>query len=284
MRSTIKRLFFTSLFSALAAFTPTAVAFCQSIPELVTDRPDQTESAQTVPSGWLQIETGVMYEQSAIPYGQGLTVRTWTSPAILFRYGLVNGLELRLGSAFVVESQDGSTTSENREFARESVARGTEALSLGFKYCLTDWESLPIAAMVMFALPSTVAGDFAANNPAGELRIAAEHSPADWLSLGINLAAERDFRENQTGFHYTAVAGLDLITDFGFFIEVYGSQDADEKSFLHRFDGGLTALLDPNLQIDFSAGVGISGENTGSSSNDWFVSTGISYRFAFTGG
>ncbi|QQS35781.1 MAG: hypothetical protein IPM56_16290 [Ignavibacteriales bacterium] len=29
-----------------------------TVPELVTDRPDKTESASIVPVGWLQIETG----------------------------------------------------------------------------------------------------------------------------------------------------------------------------------------------------------------------------------
>ncbi|MFW6371118.1 MAG: hypothetical protein ACOC10_07950 [Bacteroidota bacterium] len=39
------------------------------IPELVTDRPDQTESATTVPNNSLQIETGYVFQSDEIENG-----------------------------------------------------------------------------------------------------------------------------------------------------------------------------------------------------------------------
>lgn len=50
------------LISTLFLFFAVALQAQQQVPDLVTDRPDQTESAATVPKHFLQIETGFILE------------------------------------------------------------------------------------------------------------------------------------------------------------------------------------------------------------------------------
>ena len=63
-------------------------------PELITDRPDQTESAHTVPPWLFQIELGAAYGESQD--GSEKTVLQ-SIPQALVRIGLSRRFEIRLG-------------------------------------------------------------------------------------------------------------------------------------------------------------------------------------------
>ena len=73
----------------------------ETTPPLITDRPDATESPNTVPKGSLQIETGAFYtsfeENSA---GNSIELETIGYNTTLLRYGLLKNMELRLGWNF----------------------------------------------------------------------------------------------------------------------------------------------------------------------------------------
>ena len=73
----------------LIAPVGTGVARGQS-PDMVTDRPDQTESATVVPRGLLQVETGYLFARDG-------DVDGYAVPGTLFRLGLGGRLELRIG-------------------------------------------------------------------------------------------------------------------------------------------------------------------------------------------
>jgi len=65
--------------------------------QIVTDRPDQTESSSTVGIGNLQIESGILVGYT----GNEITsVRQILLPTNLLRYGLTQEIELRLLSQF----------------------------------------------------------------------------------------------------------------------------------------------------------------------------------------
>ena len=61
-------------------------SFSQNI---ITDRPDQTESSSTIPLKSLQIEAGVLFQKSG-------GVQSNAYPSILWRYGIAEKFELRL--------------------------------------------------------------------------------------------------------------------------------------------------------------------------------------------
>ena len=64
-------------------------------PDMVTDRPDQTESAAVVPRGLLQVETGYLFARDGDVDGHAV-------PGTLFRLGLGGRLELRIGHVGIV--------------------------------------------------------------------------------------------------------------------------------------------------------------------------------------
>src|SRR2546430_930614 len=74
-------------------------------PELVTDRPDYTESSDIVSPGLLQFESGMSYEGTD---RDGVHSRSLTVPGALMRIGLVPRLELRLGAdGFLAQTVNG---------------------------------------------------------------------------------------------------------------------------------------------------------------------------------
>src|SRR5688572_15602552 len=63
-------------------------------PELVTDRPDQTESTATVPAGRVQIEAGATFISDE---EESVEIELSQFPGTLVRIGLSERFELRLG-------------------------------------------------------------------------------------------------------------------------------------------------------------------------------------------
>ena len=98
----------------------TGVARAQS-PDMVTDRPDQTESAAVVPRGLLQVETGYLFARDG-------DVDGYAVPGTLFRIGLGGRLELRIGHAGIV---GGSLVSHSLRPKRARVADGRGLVANG---------------------------------------------------------------------------------------------------------------------------------------------------------
>ena len=69
-------------------------ATAEDPPELITDRPDQTESPNTVPLGFYQLELGATFNVNEIGSFRNETLSV---PETLLRIGLSDRLELRLG-------------------------------------------------------------------------------------------------------------------------------------------------------------------------------------------
>src|SRR5215510_13930761 len=70
-----------------------------TVPDLVTDRPDFTESSEVVGHRVVQIESGLTLEQS------DATTRQVTAPQVLVRYGIGRLFELRFaGDGFISQS------------------------------------------------------------------------------------------------------------------------------------------------------------------------------------
>ena len=63
--------------------------------DIVTDRPDQTESSSTVGNKTVQVEMGVMYLTAS-----GNDFESFMGPQMLLRYGIANGVELRFATQY----------------------------------------------------------------------------------------------------------------------------------------------------------------------------------------
>ena len=222
--------------------------------ELVTDRPDQTESSVVVPPGYFQLETGWGITGKAGDHTQEF-------PSTLFRIGIIPSVELRVGI-------NGHAWETAESFPRP------EDGELGAKFHLWPEGGWIPEAGLLFSVSVPRRAD-----PA--LRLALSHNLSDRISFAYNLGASWESEadgdqdlDRLSVFQYTATLGLGLNGRTGAFVEVFGdlpmSAEGDPE---HLLDGGLTYLLRDNLQLDAFAGVGLSQD-----ADDWIAGAGITLR------
>lgn len=270
------------LFLLLTFLTSAPYATAQEEPaELVTDRPDQTESPIVVPPGSVQIETGAAYtadEEDAVDY-----------LSTLLRVGLTRRLELRL-----------ATAGWNKVLEEDESPNFGDA-ELGAKVRLWDENGWRPEAALLLSTSIPIGSDtVSTNSPDPAFRFSFAHTLTERLSLGYNVGMawettqaaptryirlsttapqfsilEREAPEHTLAkLEYTASLGIGITDRLGAFIEVYGDTPLNAHSdTAHALDGGFTYLLRPNVQLDISGGVGLN-----DAADDWFVGAGLSFR------
>ena len=234
------------------------------IPELITDRPDQTESSSVVPHKSLQIETGFLLENDE---SEELVKKSFAYNTTLFRYGLLENFELRLGLEYLGQRTDVKNTDLSNTVKRLSP------LYTGFKVRISDeqgWKP-EMAFLGGLVLPFTAIGNFKPTYTAASMRFSFSHTFSERVSLGYNLGAEWDGFTAEPGFFYSMALGIGMTEKLGMFLESYGLIPEKSESE-HMFDAGFTYLLLPNLQFDISGGIGLY------NAFDHFISFGLSYR------
>lgn len=245
--------------------------------ELVTDRPDQTESAVTVPDGSLQVEVGVQLERDQ---ASGRSSVRFEAPGTLLRWGLSERFELRLAWPGAIWSEITSNAAGER---RRDRSRGVTDPEVGAKLgwlARGNGDRLDLALLGHLTLP---AGDDELGSPRADpsLRICASLPVNDRVDVGLNLGWETASTARPSGgqttatrWIYTVAAGFDLSPRWGAFVELFGDLPAsDPTPAAHSLDAGLTLLLSPRLQLDLVAGRGWS-----RAAPDRFVGLGISVR------
>lgn len=114
--------------------------------------------------------------------------------------------------------------------------------------------------------------------PAAVLVLAHELGPR--VALGYNVGLFWDWEASGTTtvgltwWRYTATLGIGVSERVGAFVVSYGHVGLGNATpSEHALDGGLTLRLRPNLQLDASGGLGVSGV-----APEWFVGLGVSVR------
>jgi len=278
---------FRSLALAVMLFCIGSAGHAQQEP-IVTDRPDQTESASIVPTGWLQIEAGVLRESSEEKYphysssGYSTLTEEYTSlqlPGVLVRLGLNEQMELRIGVGYINDKF--SIASRDLTQTRQ----GFDAFSLGTKVAVSEEDGLIPQSAILAALtiPGTGAKHFESEWLVPEIRFAFAHTLSDRFSFGYNIAAMWDGESARHIGYYSFVIGAGLVYDVSCFAEVYGELPGDTYP-LHRFDAGLTWLITNDLQLDASYGIGLTDPANDMKGMPFayamesFVSAGVSWR------
>jgi len=226
---------------------PSGVAAQKSDDEpLVTDRPDFTESSETIHPRRVQLEFGYTFDRSG-------DVETHTVGEILARVGVRDNLELRLGinSYANIDSPGGELS-------------GPEDTFLGLKIKLLEGQGEHSEAVPHIAL---VGGT---SVPTGGDEITTdEWEPEFVLSLAWDLS-ERFALGSNLGFAYLAAGedrfrqvsgiialGYSLSGKVGTYVEYYGflpsGEDVPNTGYLN---GGFTYLVNNDFQLDIRAGVG----------------------------
>ena len=227
-------------------------------PELVTDRPDRTESATVVPRGLLQVETGYLFAREG-------GVDSFAAPGTLFRIGLGGRTELRLGHAGVVGAEG---------------RRGAGDSEVGAKVNLipqADGWRPELALLGGLSLPTGGDG-FSSGGADPSFLVAFAHEPAPGVSLGYNAGAawesSSDLQNRDAFVVYSLALGISLTDRLGAFLELFGDRQVTaEVATGAAVDGGLTFLLTDVLQLDVAVGRGLR-----EPADDLFVGTGVSLR------
>jgi hypothetical protein len=251
-----------SLLLIATCTVPTALR-AQAGPPLITDRPDQTESAVVVPRGAFQLEVGGTHSDAG--------ARTTNLGGALLRVGVAAPVEFRLGFAgWHVLAQDPANLS------------GFGDLDVGAKVVLTPGNGPSPAVAILGYVTLPVGHEaFGAGGLDPHVRAALAHELPGGFGLGYNVGATWTTETDQTGAEslrtdaiYTVTLGRSLAERLGAFVEGFGvwGLSAGRDSW-HALDAGLTYALRPNLQLDVAAGLGLS-----DAAENWFVGGGISVR------
>ncbi len=256
-----------------ALLLPSPPAGAEEAAELVTDRPDQTESSVVVPRGSYQLELGWTFSRDD---DGGARVEVHELPGTLLRVGLSDKVELRLGWVGFIDAEarfGGFTASED----------GIGDAELGVKIHLAE-ERGGRPEMALLLSTSVPSGDdgFTSDRFDPALRLALAHTLSERVSLGYNLGlafgselGEDGELDTVSNAFYTVALGFGLNDRWGAFVELYGDIPASASGGpANAFDGGFTYLVRDNLQLDVAAGVGLS-----DAAEDWFVGLGLSVRW-----
>lgn len=245
------------------AWIPSA-AYAQAEPPvqpLVTDRPDFTESAETVAAQQVQIEAGYTFtrEEGADEHALG---------EVLVRIGLLDRIELRVGlSSYVWMDGHGADDA------------GLEDPSIGAKIELADspaGSGARPAVAILAGITTPGADDFDEGvwQPEAKLALAWELGS---MGLGSNVGyawvQEADERIHQLSA--SAALGFDLAERLGGYVELFGFAPVDpggRDALLAN--GGVTFLVHPDLQFDARIGAGLAGP-----APDVFVGVGVAHRW-----
>lgn len=226
--------------------------------ELITDRPDQSESAVTVLPGSIQIETGFIFEKLI---ESNIKLENYTITGTLLRYGIIDDVELRFGTAYLISSA-------------QSSVDGFGDFLLGTKVNIlkADRQAIDFGILAHALLPI---GNAAFNPVKVEPEIIAALSKSinNNVSVSMNFGGSWSSIIDEAFLIYSTALGLAINSKISFFTEVYGNVFSS-FSPIHNFNGGIIYLLSDDLQLDLSGGRGITGVES-----YWFISSGLSIRF-----
>jgi hypothetical protein len=243
--------------------------FAQAVPDstkahspIQTDRPDQTEASSVIPLGSLQVEVGLLRQKDS---KNGQTTVDYLYPTALFRYGILERLELRLIAGYhrTTGPDDGDTPN----------ARGLDAIAVGTKiYVAEENGPFPEIAFIGHLTFPSGSSAFKPAYVAPDFRLSFAHTLSDKLSLGYNVGYEWDGDSPSGSGIYTLAVGTALGERWGAYAELFGEKPEHGK-WRHSADAGFTFSPRYNLQFDISAGVGLNKK-----APDYYLSTGFSFR------
>jgi len=208
---------------------------------LITDRPDQTESSSTVEFGSLQVESGFLLGFSDENFN---STRQILLPTTLFRYGLTSGIELRIMSQF-------ESIKNNWQ-----IIEGISDLEVGAKIQLLKKENVNIEiAFLSHLIIPTGTSELSGDKLGTINKLAISHEINENLGLGYNVGYNYMGAGNGD-LTYSIAVGAAINDKVGIYLETYGDV-VEFQELLINFDTGLTYLVKDNLQLDFSFGTGL---------------------------
>jgi|GEM_PF-410793 hypothetical protein len=250
-------------FSATAFFILfTKTIFGQYCETIRTGRPGQAIGAFTVGKSVLQFQQGVDYYSIA---SQKYPPRAYVSDNVI-RYGILESVEL----SALIDYQY-----ENTKFDTNSLqSSGFSNLHLGFRVHINDQKGwIPTTGFQMRIKMPKVSNDYGANQLATVMVFIANWSLPMNMTLASNWILSYNGNDPYPTGQYVLNFGFPIYNKLSGFFENYGQ--VSQGLFQTRIDSGFAYLINDNVQLDFSTGYG-----NNQKIQDYFVSTGISWRIA----
>ncbi|UOR05097.1 transporter [Hymenobacter aerilatus] len=229
----------------------------EDIDSIDPGRPDQTNGTSVVQKHFVQLEGGLRYQE-------GRSSRTYNYPTLTVRYGLLDRVELRLGTGF-----EASVPSSSRQ-----RQRGVGAPEVGTRVYLWDEKGvLPQAAFTATATLPVGKKELRPTSPEARMRLGLSNSLTDDLTLTYTYGY--GWVQNATEQKYAVKLAARLSKQFSVYGEAFGTTETRSRPD-NEVDMGLLWLVRPNLQLDIAGGAGIS-----SAAPAYFITTGASIRLPY---
>ena len=224
-----------------------------------TDRPDQTESAATVPKNYFQAEFGFNKENTF--YEDYNLVH----PTALLKYGLTRfefRFEVNLHSSY-----------ENL-IPNPKWTHGFDPMEIGFKANVFEEKKvLPKTSFIFhLGIPALSSKTFRSDHLAPSFRLVLQKNLTNFMGLGCNLGAEWDGFSSTPIWLYTFSPGFNIGEKWYAYIEAFGFIQKNELP-QHNIDGGIAYYISDNVKIDVSSGFGVS-----KASPKNYLALGFSFR------
>ncbi len=255
---------------------PPPLLHAEEAPPFSSDRPGKADGSTVLPAGTAQIEVGWTYSEDD---EKDVNTSAHAFPETLLRLGLLDRAELRLafaGYQWIHTDPDGPDDPTRDE--------GAGDLGVAAKvFLFAETGLLPESAFLTGVSLPTGADDLSSHRVDPFFRFSHTHGLTDSISLNYNWgvgwasALDDDGHDRNTlaSFQYTFGLGAALSEEISAFLEVFGDVPMTAGGgSSHTLDGGFTWLAADRLQVDLSAGVGLTQE-----AGDWFVSAGFTWRF-----
>jgi len=252
------------LFVPVDAYSQYLQIILQPPGPIVPDRPGQTNPPNVVASGTVQLETGFSRETDK---AGGIQTINYLYNTSLVRVGLMTNCELRL----VVEYTGTRTDSGSQS----SAMQGFNPVSVGTKIAICPEKGMiPQTAMnVTFTLPYFGRREFRPSFLAPSFILLMQNTLSEELSLGYNLGLQWDGEQPNATAVYSISPSLTVAKGLSVFAEFYGFSTENSVPD-YRADIGFACLVNDDVQIDISAGIGL---NT--IAPDSFVAFGLAWQF-----
>lgn len=212
--------------------------------EFTADRPGASTGPSVVGHRVVQLEQGMSlncddYEAS------------FTFSNTLIRYGLFDGMELRLaGDGILYSSYDNGTCTPD-------IKASFSGLSVGTKIrCFEGRGAIPaISLLADIVIPHTGGRDFATDYPVPSLYLLFENPVTDWLSIGYNVGAEWDDARPMAEAFVALCLGFAPTERFGCFVESYNNLSRNGNRYF--VDVGINYMLSERLQLDAAVDIDV---------------------------
>ncbi|NNF02560.1 MAG: transporter [Bacteroidia bacterium] len=236
-----------------------ALAYSSDAQQIITDRPDQTEASSTIPAGSVQIESGALIISTEDGYFRN---RQIVAPTTLFRISVIDAVELRVLNQYEFSRNKGADHIANS-------SDGFSDLQIGTKIQIFRKEDVNTEIAVLSHLILPTGSDNLTINEYGTInKLSISHGISDAISVGYNFGYDF-FGEGDGNATYSLALGFGITDKVSVFIEPYGAV-VEFEDHEANFDAGITYLLNDNLQLDYSFGVGINHDMN-------FMSAGFSW-------